>query len=238
MHVIFNRWDSFFQERSKVLLRFADLLEKHNDELAALETWDNGKPYEQAAKTELPMIVRLFRYYAGGSLYITSSMFLRASFWTMTPLTDPVVLFSRLGGQDSRAYFAGRWALSCSNFAWADWCGWSDHSMELSFADARMEDRPCPSLRQHCCYKDRRTDSTFCFVCSSAASWGNWLVPNSCGIVLAAMMNPVRFSLITSLLWQAGLPEGVLNVISGFGPTAGAALASHMHVDKVNLWLC
>lgn len=48
-------------------------------------------------------------------------------------------------------------------------------------------------------------------------------------------MNPVRFSLITSLLWQAGLPEGVLNVISGFGPTAGAALASHMHVDKVNL---
>lgn len=33
--------------------------------------------------------------------------------------------------------------------------------------------------------------------------------------------------------WQAGLPPGVLNVISGFGPTAGAALASHMDVDKV-----
>lgn len=32
---------------------------------------------------------------------------------------------------------------------------------------------------------------------------------------------------------QAGLPDGVLNVISGFGPTAGAALASHMDVDKV-----
>jgi len=32
---------------------------------------------------------------------------------------------------------------------------------------------------------------------------------------------------------QAGLPPGVLNVISGFGPTAGAAIASHMNIDKV-----
>ncbi|KAF4355504.1 hypothetical protein F8388_015258 [Cannabis sativa] len=52
-------------ERSCILLRFADLLEKHNDELAKLETWDNGKPYEQAAKIEVPMVVRLIRYYAG-----------------------------------------------------------------------------------------------------------------------------------------------------------------------------
>lgn len=63
-----------------VLLRFADLLEKHTDELAALETLDNGKPYEQAAKIELPMIVRLFRYYAGGSLYSTSYKLLSAFF--------------------------------------------------------------------------------------------------------------------------------------------------------------
>lgn len=34
-------------------------------------------------------------------------------------------------------------------------------------------------------------------------------------------------------LLQAGLPPGVLNVVSGFGPTAGAALCSHMEVDKV-----
>ena len=32
---------------------------------------------------------------------------------------------------------------------------------------------------------------------------------------------------------QAGLPPGVLNVVSGLGPTAGAALASHMDVNKV-----
>ncbi|OIT35627.1 aldehyde dehydrogenase family 2 member b7, mitochondrial [Nicotiana attenuata] len=52
-------------ERSCIMLRFADLLEKQSDELAALETWDNGKPYEQAANEELPMLIRLFRYYAG-----------------------------------------------------------------------------------------------------------------------------------------------------------------------------
>lgn len=60
----------FLQERSRILLRFADLIEKHNDELAALETWDNGKPYEQAALIEVPMVARLMRYYAG--LYLVS----------------------------------------------------------------------------------------------------------------------------------------------------------------------
>lgn len=46
-------------------MRFADLLEKHNDEVAAIETWDSGKTYEQTANVEIPMVVRVFRYYAG-----------------------------------------------------------------------------------------------------------------------------------------------------------------------------
>jgi len=49
-------------------LRCADILEKHNDEVAAIETWDSGKPYEQAANVEIPMVVRLFRYYAGNCI--------------------------------------------------------------------------------------------------------------------------------------------------------------------------
>ena len=32
---------------------------------------------------------------------------------------------------------------------------------------------------------------------------------------------------------QDGLPLGVLNVISGFGPTIGAAMSKHMAIDKV-----
>ena len=45
--------ERFGKERSRVMWRFADLLEDHNDQIAALETWDNGKPYEQAAKVEV-----------------------------------------------------------------------------------------------------------------------------------------------------------------------------------------
>lgn len=32
---------------------------------------------------------------------------------------------------------------------------------------------------------------------------------------------------------QAGVPDGVINVITGFGSTAGAAISSHMDIDKV-----
>src|SRR3954454_3868111 len=35
------------------------------------------------------------------------------------------------------------------------------------------------------------------------------------------------------LLHEAGLPDGVVNVVSGYGPTAGAALAAHPGVDRV-----
>lgn len=33
--------------------------------------------------------------------------------------------------------------------------------------------------------------------------------------------------------FQAGFPNGVINVVPGFGPTAGCALASHHDVDKI-----
>lgn len=32
---------------------------------------------------------------------------------------------------------------------------------------------------------------------------------------------------------QAGFPAGVVNIVPGFGPTAGAAIAGHMDIDKV-----
>ena len=34
-------------------------------------------------------------------------------------------------------------------------------------------------------------------------------------------------------VWQAGVPDGVINVITGYGPTAGAAVASHKDISKV-----
>jgi coniferyl-aldehyde dehydrogenase len=44
------------------------------------------------------------------------------------------------------------------------------------------------------------------------------------------------------IIIQAGVPDGVINVVPGFGPTAGAALSSHMDVDSVStpitIWYC
>lgn len=45
--------------------RCADIVEEHNDEIATLETLDNGKTYEQASTIEIPTVVRILRYYAG-----------------------------------------------------------------------------------------------------------------------------------------------------------------------------
>ncbi|KAL6838603.1 hypothetical protein ACP4OV_031560 [Aristida adscensionis] len=159
-------------ERSRILLRFADLIEKHNDELAALETWDNGKPYEQAAHIEVPMVARLMRYYAGWADKIHG---------LIVPADGPhhvQVLHEPIG-------VAGQiipWNFPLLMFAW----------------------KVGPAL-----------------------ACGNTVV------LKTAEQTPLSALYISKLLHEAGLPEGVLSVISGFGPTAGAALASHMDVDKL-----
>jgi len=159
-------------ERSRILLRFADLIEKHNDELAALETWDNGKPYEQAAQIEVPMVARLMRYYAGWADKIHG---------LIVPADGPhhvQILHEPIG-------VAGQiipWNFPLLMYAW----------------------KVGPAL-----------------------ACGNTLV------LKTAEQTPLSALYISKLLHEAGLPEGVVNVVSGFGPTAGAALASHMDVDKI-----
>lgn len=39
--------------------------------------------------------------------------------------------------------------------------------------------------------------------------------------------------MLSGLPFQVGFPPGVVNIVPGFGPTAGAAIASHMDIDKV-----
>jgi aldehyde dehydrogenase (NAD+) len=36
-----------------------------------------------------------------------------------------------------------------------------------------------------------------------------------------------------ALVQEAGFPAGVLNLVTGYGPTAGAAISSHMKIEKV-----
>src|SRR5215813_10015322 len=52
-------------DRGRVLHKLADLIEKNREELAALETLDNGKPYRDSLAVDVPASVACYRYYAG-----------------------------------------------------------------------------------------------------------------------------------------------------------------------------
>ncbi|KAM2333928.1 hypothetical protein ACFXTH_011551 [Malus domestica] len=158
-------------ERSRVLFRFADLIEKHNDEIAALETWDNGKPFEQAAKIEVPMVVRFFRYYAGFADKIHGLTVPADGEYHVQTLHEPIGVAGQIIP----------WNFPLLMFAW----------------------KVAPAL-----------------------ACGNTIV------LKTAEQTPLSALYAATLLQEAGLPPGVLNVVSGFGPTAGASLASHMDIDK------
>src|SRR6202163_3871471 len=52
-------------ERGKMIWKLADLIEKHLEEFAQLESLDNGKPLKIARVADVPLTVNHFRYYAG-----------------------------------------------------------------------------------------------------------------------------------------------------------------------------
>ena len=52
-------------KRSKLLWKLADAIQAASDELATLETMDNGKPYFESRKVDMPSIVENYRYFAG-----------------------------------------------------------------------------------------------------------------------------------------------------------------------------
>jgi len=53
------------EERARLLWKVADLIDSHADELAELETLDNGKPLRISRHGDIPFAARHFRYYAG-----------------------------------------------------------------------------------------------------------------------------------------------------------------------------
>ena len=53
------------RERGRLMHKLADLIEENLDELAALETLDNGKPIRDARAADLPLTSDALRYYAG-----------------------------------------------------------------------------------------------------------------------------------------------------------------------------
>nr|AHM26657.1 aldehyde dehydrogenase 2-2 [Zea mays subsp. mays] len=159
-------------ERCRVLLRFADLIERHAEEVAALETWDNGKTLAQAAGAEVPMVARCVRYYAGWADKIHGLVAPADGAHHVQVLHEPVGVAGQIIP----------WNFPLLMFAW----------------------KVGPAL-----------------------ACGNTVV------LKTAEQTPLSALYVANLLHEAGLPEGVLNVVSGFGPTAGAALSSHMGVDKL-----
>jgi gamma-glutamyl-gamma-aminobutyraldehyde dehydrogenase/4-guanidinobutyraldehyde dehydrogenase/NAD-dependent aldehyde dehydrogenase len=67
------------------------------------------------------------------------------------------------------------------------------------------------------------------------SSWkvGAALAAGNSVVLKPAEQSPLSALLLAELATRAGLPDGCLNVVTGFGPTAGAALGRHMDVDKL-----
>src|SRR5688500_12839225 len=53
------------RDRGRLMNKLADLIEQNIDELAELETLDNGKPIRESRHADLPLVIDCFRYYAG-----------------------------------------------------------------------------------------------------------------------------------------------------------------------------
>ena len=67
------------------------------------------------------------------------------------------------------------------------------------------------------------------------AAWklGPALATGCTVVIKPAEQTPLTCLRLGELVQEAGIPDGVVNIVPGYGETAGAALASHPDVDKV-----
>ena len=160
--------------RGRTLWRLADLIERDLEELAELESIDNGKPYAVARVADLPLAVDMFRYMAGWATKITGTtipLSLPGEYLSYT-LREPLGVVGQIIPWNF-PLLMGAWKLA-------------------------------PALAA------------------------------GCTIVLkAAEQTPLTALRLGELVNEAGFPPGVVNILTGFGETAGAALAAHPDVDKI-----
>jgi aldehyde dehydrogenase (NAD+) len=159
-------------ERGKLLNRLADLIEKHADELATLESLDNGKPKSVAASADVPLVIACYRYYAGWADKIQGKTI---------PINGDYFCYTR-----------------------HEPVGVVGQIIPWNF----------PLLMQ-------------AWKLAPALATGNTVV------LKAAEQTPLSALRIGELILEAGFPEGVVNILAGYGPTAGQAIARHMDIDKV-----
>jgi phenylacetaldehyde dehydrogenase len=161
-------------ERSKLVWKIGDLIEKHADELAELEALDNGKPFTNARRDDVGGSINMFRYMAG---------------WCQ-----------RLNGETIPVSTSGDWHA----YTLREPVGVVGQIIPWNFPLMMAAWKLAPALAA------------------------------GCTIVLKpAEQTPLSALRLGQLLLDAGLPDGVVNIVTGFGETAGAPLAEHPGVDKV-----
>jgi phenylacetaldehyde dehydrogenase len=165
-------------DRGRIIHRIGDLILEHADELAALETLDNGKPIAVARAADVPLAADLFHYMSGWATKIEGSTI---------PISVPY-----LPGAEFHAY----------------------------------------SLREPVGVVGQIIPWNFPLL---MAAWklGPALATGNTVVMKPAEQTPLSALRLGELLLEAGVPEGVVNIVPGFGELAGAALAAHPDVDKV-----
>ncbi len=160
------------RDRGRLLHKLADLTERHLDELAALESLDNGKPIRDAKAADLPLVIDCLRYYAGWADKIHGDTIpIRGDFFCYTR-REPVGVCGQIIP----------WNFPLLMTAW---------------------------------------------------KWGPALATGNTIVMKPAEQTPLTCLRLAELALEAGFPPGVINVVPGYGPTAGAALVAHPQVDKI-----
>ena len=163
-------------ERGRMMWRLADLIEKHTEEFAQLESLDNGKPLKIARIADLPLAVDHFRYYAGWATKIEGNTIpmglARQGSYHAYTVREPVGVVGQIIPWNFPLLMAA-WKLG-------------------------------PALATGCCV-----------------------------VLKPAEQTPLTALRLGELMQEAGFPDGVVNIVPGYGETAGAALAAHMDVDKI-----
>ena len=160
------------RDRGRLLNRLADLIEENFDELAALETLDNGKPISDARAADLPLVIDCLRYYAGWSDKIHGDTIpVRGDYFCYTR-REPIGVCGQIIP----------WNFPMLMVAW---------------------------------------------------KWGPALATGNTIVMKPAEQTPLTCLRMGELALEAGFPPGVINIVPGYGPTAGAALARHPDVDKI-----
>jgi phenylacetaldehyde dehydrogenase len=167
-----RRWSGMSpHDRARILGRIADLIEANLEELAVLETRDNGKPIERS-RADTATSARVFRYYAGAPSRLTGSVVpVDANHHVYTTL-EPVGVAALI-------------------------LPWNFPIMTGSFKLA-------PALAAGCTV-----------------------------VVKPAEQTPMTMLRLVALCREAGIPDGVLNVVTGDG-RVGARLVAHPDVAKVS----